>query len=220
MLASAQRPAPRVLLLVSLACTAGGCGSGSSGGRHEEAACVANQSRSLAWSEQSPLGFSADQLLRALGSEREARLTRADGTSSGLDLGLSRVSAGAVSFQTRERESSPAGPLDAGTPCGDVMSVPVTLSFTTSDAAFDERWTLELTAESSTRATGRVELDLLALAGDYQVTQVDPASFDEVVGVLELDLAGTAWTGSLSGLARRNASGAPRTEDFVIGTFR
>ena len=215
---SAQGPRPRLVLLVSLAFAGLACGSGRSGGAPPEAACVAVESLSLAWSEQSPLGFSADGLLRAFGSERETRLTRADGTSTGLDLGLSRVSAGTVSFQTRERESTVASQSDAGAPCGDVMSVPVALSFTTNDAAFDEIWTVELLAASMARATGRAEFDLQTLSGEFSVTAVDPASFDEVVGLLELDIAGTAWSGTLSGQARR--SGADDAEDFDIGSFR
>lgn len=214
---SAPCPAPRVALLVSLVSSGLGCGSGRSGSKPPEAACVPVETRSLAWSERSPLGFSADGLLRALGSEREARLTRADGTSTRLDLGLSRVSAGSVSFQTREPESTPRGQPDAGAACGDMMRVPVTLSFTTTDAAFDETWTIELAAEDMARATGHAEFDLRALNGDYSVTEVDPASFDQVVGVIELEIAATAWVGELSGQARTNAS-AP--EDFDIGTFR
>jgi hypothetical protein len=178
---------------------------------------VVVESRSLAWSEQSPLGFSADGLLRALGTEHETRLARADGTSTGLDLGLSRVSAGSVSLQRREREST-AGTPDAGTPCGDVMTVPVSLSFRTNDAAFDETWTLELVADETDRATGRAEFDLRALAGDYRVTEVDPASFDEVVGVIEIELDATSWAGELSGEARN--AGSASTKDFDIGTFR
>jgi len=216
--ASAQRPVLRVALLVSLALA--GCGSGGSGGGPPEAACVPVESRALAWSEQSPLGFSADGLLRALGGEHETRLVRADGTSTGLSLGLSRVSAGSVSFQTRERESALAGEPDAGTACGDVMSVPVTLSFTTNDSAFDERWTVELSAEETTRATGRTEFDLQALAGDYSVTEVDPAAFDEVVGVIELELSATTWAGELSGQARKATTAGGSGEDFDIGAFR
>ena len=216
--ASAQCLAPRVALLVSLAFSALGCGSGGGGSGPPEAACVAVESRSLAWSEQSPLGFSADGLLRALGSERETRLTRADGTSTGLHLGLSRVSAGSVQLQTRERESSVPGQADAGTACGDVMRVPATLSFTTNDGAFDETWPIELVAEDTARAAGRAEFDLLAVAGDYSVTEVDPASFDQVVGAIALEFVGTAWAGELSGEARANGAGG--AEHFDIGTFR
>ena len=159
-------------------------------------------------------------MLRALGTSRETRLTRADGTSTGLDLGLSRVSAGSVAFQTRERESTTAGQPDAGAPCGDIMSVPVALSFTTNDAAFNEVWTVELIAEGMGRATGRAEFDLQAVSGDYSVTAVDPASFDEVVGIIELELVGAAWAGELSGQARKVGAGGGNAEAFGIGTFR
>jgi hypothetical protein len=210
---------PRVVLLVSL--TSGfGCGSGGGGAPADEAACVAVETRSLAWSERSPLGFSADGLLRAIGSEHETRLTRADGTSTGLSLGLVRVSAGGVAFQTRERASTPGGPADAGTPCSDAMSVPVTLSFTTNDGEFDEMWTVELLAEDMARATGHAEIDLLALDGAYGVTDVDPASFDEVVGILDIEVRAAAWAGELSGQARNAGTGAAGARDFDIGRFR
>jgi hypothetical protein len=203
-------------LLAALAVGAAACSSGSHGGGVPEAACVAVESRTLAWSELSPLGFSADGLLRALGGEHETRLARADGTSTGLELGLQRVASGSVSFQRREREST-AGSPDAGTACGDVVSVPADLAFTTNDGAFRETWRVELIAQDPARAVGHAEIDLQALEGDYAVTELDPAAFDRVVGLLELDLRAMAWAGELSGEGRTSSA---RAQPFEIGSFR
>jgi hypothetical protein len=160
------------------------------------------------------LGFSADELLGTLGSERETRLRRSDGTNSALSLAITRASGGSLSFQKRERESASLEPES----CADAMSLPVTLSFATNDGAFDETWTLELLVEGAGHATGHADVDLLTLDGSYTVTEVDPEAFDEIVGLLDIDLDASAWTGRLSG--RGNSAASRSGQSFEIGTFR
>ena len=205
----------RPALLVLLALTACSSGGGGGGGDAPDAVCVTVASRPLVWSERSPLGFSADELLRALGSQREARLVRADGSSTALDLRVERVIGGPLSFQTNEREAADAGA--AG--CRDAMSVPVTLAFASNDGAFDERWPMSLLAEGSAQALGHTDaIDLRAIDGTY-VSPVDAAESDELVGVLNIELDGMAWSGSLVGELRTGGLSAS-SEHFDIGTFR
>jgi hypothetical protein len=219
---------PSLLLLVA-ACGSGGSSDNSDGGglggrtAEDGAGCNAVSSVNLAWSERSTLGFSADELLNALGAEHQARLTYADGTSTTLTLGLQRGTSGQVQFQQRQYTSDQSGrELAVDSDCDDVLSIPVTLSFTTNDGAFAESWALSLLADSATTATGYVPLELDALAGSYTVTEVDPAEFDDVVAFITLGFAAAAWSGSVSGQAIQSdaaPSGTSSARSFSIGSF-
>lgn len=228
-----------VLLAATVACGSENTGHDaddpSVGGQtgEEGVGCLAVESRDLAWSELSPLGFSADGLLRALGAEREARLEWADGSSTALSLTLDR-SEGRVAFEERDwvESSSGAEPAiaqlgstDEPAPfqCNDVVSLPVTLSFATSDGAFAEQLSLRLLAESTTRATGGATLDAEELVGSFRVTEVDPAAYDRVRVGFELTLGSGSWSGRVSGQAiddgDGSADGSASARLLEIGTF-
>jgi hypothetical protein len=198
----------------------------------ETVGCFAVETRNLAWSEQSPLGFSADGLLNALGAEREARLQWANGSSTRLTLALER-SDGAVAFEEREWVDAPSGAESGGAQsavaeiapvsCGNVVSVPVTLSLATNDGAFAEQLPLRLLAESTSRATAWISIDTADLTGSYSVTEVDPAAYDQVLAQFSLTFGGDAWTGSISGQAVDDGAGsadsASSARNFEIGAF-
>jgi hypothetical protein len=184
----------------------------------ETVGCLAVESRNLAWSELSPLGFSADGLLNALGAERETRLAWADGSSTRLTLTLER-SEGMVAFEEREWTESRSGAepavaqvggADAVAPvqCNDVVSLPVTLSFATNDGAFAEQLSFRLLAESTTRATGGVTLDAEELTGSFRVTEVDPDAYDRVLVSFELTLGSETWSGRVAGQAIDDGGGS------------
>lgn len=199
----------------------------------EQVGCLAVESRDLAWSELSPLGFSADTLLRALGAERETRLTWADGSSTPLTLTLER-STGAVAFEEREWTESRSGaepalaPIGAGNElalpqCNDVVSLPVSMRVTTSDGAFAEQLTVRLLAESATRATAGATLDAQSLTGSFRVTALDPAAYDRVLVNVSLTLGSEAWSGTVSGQAiddgEPSGDGTASARFFDIGAF-
>jgi hypothetical protein len=211
-----------------LAAAALGCGADSHsatqtgpsviGGQtgEETTGCQPVQTRMLAWSERSPLGFSADELLNSLGVERDSRLTWNDGTSTTLSLALARGASGSVEYQERDYVSDSSGAEPAaliGMDCLDVVSIPVTLTFSTGDGKFAEEWALPLLAESATRATGFSEIELSTLEGSFTVTQIDPAQFDEVLAHVTLTLGSSVWSGTISGQAVK-ATG-PSSNDSV-----
>jgi hypothetical protein len=223
----------------SLACllilvAAAGCSSGGSSANSEEespggqtgeasAGCNPVARTNLAWSERSTLGFSADEALNALGASHNSRLEYADGTSTSLALALQRTS-GQVEFQEREFTSDQSGrELAVGAECSDVLSIPVTLSFTTNDGAFIETWPLTLLADSSSTASGYLPIDLAALMGSYSVSEVDPAAFDEVVAFITLGFEGVTWSGNVSGQALQSdgagSNGTSSAQNFAIGSF-
>lgn len=211
-----------------------GCGSDDAdeppppGGQtgEEGIGCQPVERDMLAWSERSALGFSADELLNSLGSESTDRLTWSSGSGTPLTLGIERATSGSVEFQTREFVSDGSGAEPAaeiGSACNDVVAIPVTLSFATADGAFAERWPLTLLAESSTRVSAYVQVDVDDLEGTFSVTQVDPSRFDRVLASVELTFADGAWTGTVSGQGIEAGSSDPNSSSgashFAIASF-
>src|SRR5690242_6278646 len=102
-------------------CLALGCGSDdggsgdegppSPGGQtgEESLGCQPVERDMLAWSERSALGFSADELLNAIGSESTDRLTWSGGGGTPLTLGVARAASGSVELQRREFVSDGSG---------------------------------------------------------------------------------------------------------------
>jgi hypothetical protein len=214
-----------------------GCGSGDGssdtdelpppGGQtgEETTGCQPVQRDMLAWSERSALGFSADELLNALGSDSSDRLVWSDGGGTPLTLGIERAASGSVEFQTRDYVSgSGAEPAaEIATECNDVVAIPVTLSFATTDGAFAERWPLTLLAESTTRVTAYAQLDVEDLEGSFSVTEVDPSRFERVLVIIQLAFENGAWTGTLSGQGVDAGSNDPDSSTsarhFEIASF-
>jgi hypothetical protein len=224
----------RLACWVLLSTTAIGCGSGSNGSSaddpdapggqtgEETVGCLPVERDMLAWSERSTLGFSADELLNALGSEREGRLRWANGTSVPLTLTLARAS-GSVEYQQREWTTDGSGRelANAGM-CNDVVALPVTLGFTTSDGTFAEGWQLTLLAESTARGSAFLRVDLDEVEGSFMVTQVDPDDFDDVLASLTLTFDEDGWSGTLSGQGVNTGSmtgGASSATEFAIASF-
>lgn len=214
-------PCPRRCLALLLgASLALGCGSDDgpddgapppSGGQtgEETFGCQPVSRDGLAWSERSPLGFSADELLAALGGEVEARLAWSEGGSTPLTLTIERQSGGSVEFQEREFVSDGSGAELAAAECGDVVAIPITLSFSTADGAFAESWPVTLLAESTARVTAYARVDVEELAGSFSVTQVDPSRFAQVIAIVDVAFADGGWSGSVSGQAISQSSGGP-----------
>lgn len=214
-----------------------GCGSddGSEGERlpslggqtgEENGGCQPVEREQLAWSERSTLGFSADELLTALGGEEAARLAWSGGGGTALALRIERDTSSNVELQTRDVVSNGSGAepaIELAITCNDVVAIPVTLSFATADGAFAERWPVTLLAESRDRVTAAVEVDVADLEGTFTVTEVDPSHFDRVHVIAELTYADAEWTGTLAGrgvsATSSDPDGATSADVFAIATF-
>jgi hypothetical protein len=194
----------------------------------ETIGCLAVETRALAWSERSPLGFSADELLTALGDERESQLERAGGTRTRLRLRLElERGGGAPQFEEREwvqpnlGAAEPAAEISAA--CDDVISLPATLRFDTNDGAFAEALSLQLLAESRTRATATLSLDPAMLQGTFSATEVEPGSYDELRLIFTLVFESDTWFGNIEAQAIDNGDGSPdgavSERNVAIGTF-
>jgi hypothetical protein len=177
--------------------------------------------RSLAWSERSPLGFSADEVLAALGAQFEGRLTYADGTTTALTVGLER---GSGDVEYRESPFQDAGLEPMGEPiCFYGVLLPATLSLTTNDGAFAETWPALIVADSATAAFGGVSPVILdTLMGSYTVSELDPAQYDDVWVQLSITFKANLWSGHLSMFATKalyGPDGPSRVDGSDIGTF-
>jgi hypothetical protein len=153
----------------------------------------------FAWDEASPLGFSADGVLAALGAEQSGRLTYEDGTATPLRLGLQR-GIGVIEFRADDAAPLPVElPPDTiinDTWCRNGFWLPVTLSFDTEDGAFSEDWQLALLVSSRTHAGGDgLAIDLDALVGNY--TPPDADQYDDADVQITVDLQPDHWSGTL-----------------------
>jgi hypothetical protein len=216
-----------------------GCGSGGSSDASTPEPTITRETicrdvletRALAWSERSPLGFSADELLRGLGAQYQGRLTYDDGTTSALTLGLDRAS-GSVEYQrysldgTRPepspRDSSADGLAIEG--CPDVLSIPATLSLQTGDGNFSEAVPLSLYADTATSATGGIPpIDLGSLMGSYALTEAEASQYDELKLQVSITFGAELWSGSLAVAAMTIVSTGPdgivMVELLDVGTF-
>jgi hypothetical protein len=176
----------------------------------------------LAWSERSPLGFSADELLSSLGSSRDTRLTWNDGSTTTLSLELER-STGEVEFQIREwRDDGSGRELAASGDCNDALVVPASLSFDTGDGALAESWPLELVVEAAGRATAFQTFELETLEGSY-VPGADTSSLEDLKATIDITLTNASWSGQLHGQGSRTQGSGPNAsisaQDFPIASF-
>jgi len=182
-------------------------GGGQTG--EENFGCLPVGNEPLALDAASPLGFSAAQLLAALGAEHNATLTYADGSTTPLQVAI-EYEGGGVEFVDRAFRSDGSGEEQASTgieialDCSDVVEVEVTLTFATDDGAFDEAWPVTLSADTASTARAYSQIALDELTGSFELSRVDSEAdasrFDAVSAELALDLVGTLWSGDLSGL--------------------
>jgi hypothetical protein len=184
---------------------------------------VEGDTRALAWSERSALGFSADEVLRTLGSSQEVRLTYQDGSTTTLQMEIERRDDG-VEFQNREWQDDGSGrELAMSGECNDAVVIPVTLSFSTNDGAFDESWPLELAVETATEATVFSVVNLDTLEGDFALDEAETSGLVNVQAFISLALTGDDWSGDLSGQGTRSSGSGPNSsassQAIPIATF-
>lgn len=132
--------------------------------------CVDTPSELASIDAESPLGFTAAQVLAAIEGERALTLTWSDdgptryddpGTSVGATLSVA-YAGGAVRYV--DSEPSEDGDADIDLECSPRLEIEVELSFVTEDRVFDESLTVTLTAWE----VGRVEWLVPAPPGEVE----------------------------------------------------
>ena len=175
----------------------------------------------LASSDISALGFSADDVLTAVAGPSSASGTWTDGgaiTTVTLAVSLS----GAPVFHDRsptvDTGTGMEGPDSA---CPDWLEVPVSVTFATDDGAFDETLSASILAMELSSLWASSELDWTALSGTYTFTDIDPAEWDTVGLSLSAGWSGGATTGQVDMSASRSLSedtgGGVATGEGIVG---
>jgi hypothetical protein len=202
-----------------------GCDSPQSGGQiggEKTSGCYELVSTPLALDEVSPLGFSAADALASIEGPRTETLLWAKGGDTVLSLDALYVGG-----ETRFVESEFRAYGEDGAPqldCPPAIEIDLDLGFDTADGALVETWRGTARAEATDRATFWHELDLEALIGTYQVTEVDPAEYDAVSVYASIVFNGQSVSGSLTGLGEisdrgDDPEGSVSAELFEVASF-
>lgn len=160
-----------------------------------------NETRStITLGESTALGFSAQDALNNLEGSYEASLTWGDGTTTTLSLSIDDRE-GAVELVDQEVAESSSGQemtSDAAMPmCEDFVSIPVTVTFATADGKFNESWALVMNVTQADQVSFYHEVLPTGFTGSYSLQLMDPADFDEVKVIFDLQFAPQTATGTV-----------------------
>jgi len=215
-------------LLLGSALVVSGCGGSNrpnSGGQTggEGVGCLPVASTPLGLDDASPLGFTGADVVALVGGEHAGQLAWAKGGMTGVTVTF-EYAGGQVHFVDREWKDDGSGTAaEISTDCNDVIEVPGILSFATADGAFAESWPANVIAETKATATSGAKLDLEHLQGTYTVTEVDPASFDQVSASLAVSFEATGVHGSVDGMGSKcdggGSEGTCSGTAFEVATF-
>ncbi|WP_437680889.1 hypothetical protein [Sorangium sp. So ce131] len=189
-------------------CDDGAAAGGQIGGVSQGEEGCDYEKKDIALDEASPLGISANDVLATVAGERSAELEWAKGGSTTATFS---VGAPLAARFVRSTEPEMGGPGITELPveqCPDHLEIDVPLGFLTGDGAFAELLPATLTASQADLATIHHRLDLDALEGTYEVTEVDPSEFREVYVYLSGTLTGDAVAGDISGIAESHPVGS------------
>jgi hypothetical protein len=177
---------------------AGGDTGGDTG--MDMASCLPVSTTPVALDEATPLDLTGAEVLDLVSGEHAASLAWAKGGGTELTLTVEHTGAGAR-YVDRAWNEDDSG-LESLGECGDLVEVYVSIGFSTRDGAFREAWAA--TAVSATTASDARAARLTPpeqIAGTYQVTEVDPAAYDELALLFELSFDATGAHGHVSGQA-------------------
>lgn len=196
---------PRLrLAALALALALPACSDPQSGGQiggEKVSGCYEVTGTVIALDEVSPLGFSAaDALATNIEGDRTETMLWAKGGDTVLSLGVIH-GGGETRFVESEYRAYGGDAEPAMDPCAAAIEIDIDVSFATADGAFAESWSGIVRAEAADRAAFWYDLDLGALAGTYQVTEVDPAEFDEIEASASILFQSGDASGSLTGQA-------------------
>ncbi len=181
-------------------------------GEEGGAECASVNSIPLARADVSPLGFSADEVLTHVGSERTVSVSWANGGTTEATITFSS-SLGEIQFHDREIINSggqEAGALD----CGDTLEIPTSVSFVTADGAFNETWSLSLFASVSDVATLATNLE--QISGSFELAPYVPTGeWDSVRAWVSLQF-GADSNGAITGQAAGEDGEVAYAENFNV----
>lgn len=193
-----------------------GCGDAAGGGpqggqiggvQNAEGGCD-EEKEDIGADDVSPLGFSAREALSAVSGDRSAPLTWAKGGSTTATVSVGELVA-ARFVRSTVASSGPGGAESTlALDCSDHLQIDVPLAFATEDGAFDESFAVTLRVPQVDAASFYHRIDLSALQGSYEVTEVDPAEFKQVIVYLSGALSSSAVSGAINGVAETHPVGS------------
>lgn len=176
----------------------------TSGEKTDDAACIETVA-SLSVEEESPIGFSAQQILALTSGYHDATLSWDGGGTAALALNISYLE-GDVRFVDREvntgRTELTDTAVDSGELCPDTVEVDVSVSAVSDDGALAESWDTALVAADKSSASFRAEFDPLAMSGSYDITPaLEGLDYDEVTAYADGAISGLGTSGVISAQA-------------------
>lgn len=186
----------------------------------ETVVCKPVETQSLAVDQDSPLGFSAMDILDFADGSHTETLRWADGTETELTTSFSFENT--ANFHVREwvDDSMGGGPepaLDMAD-CPDIVEMSMTVSMSTADGELNESWLIDLQAASVDSATfyqdlstaeGTIMIDRFAPTGDH----------DSYRAFLDLTINATGITGTISGQAEGSDGETAFAQNYDIASF-
>jgi hypothetical protein len=155
--------------------------------------------------EPTALGFTAADVLAIADGDHQTTLAWDKGGSTGLGVSVT-ADAASARYVAREWQDDGSGSLaEPAMDCVDVIEIDAALGFATEDGAFAESWATTLSASEPGLVYLGASVAPDAIAGSYQVTEVDPAQFDELTLFFDVSIDGGGATGSVAGQAVQGA---------------
>jgi len=211
-------------LLVATACTPVDEPDPNLGGQFGEETgdkCELTDEVDLDWDEESPLGFTPNDLAALVVGDSSGTLTWADGAQA--DYASSIAEGSSAFYRVYEQVDDGSGAeIDYG--CGTVVAIELSMQFSSDDGALDESW--DLTLESGYTDVAGLTVELDDVSGGLDISAFATETYDEVWADLTItfdDEDGT--TGEIVGYGESRSSGSGSGDGtvtlsrFDIATF-
>jgi hypothetical protein len=164
-----------------------------------EGSCDLIEELSLTVDEVSPNGLNGDDLLLRAEGTHLSTLTYADDTAIPIHVTVT-YSAGDVTYYDRDLSGDPDPALVAS--CIDGIEVAVLLDIVTDDGVFNELLIpVHLIAHVEDESFWSTTIDPADFGGTFEITEIDPASFDTIEIVIEGTFGIEGSEGRFSGVA-------------------
>jgi len=204
-----------IVALCASACTPGG----QTG--EEPSICQIDSINEVEFTEQTELGFSAQELVSEAGDPHPLSIVYASGDEAEGSLGATY--AGGTARVLHQSWGSGSGGLESSLDtCQNVLEVAIQLNFTTSDGKFLETVPATLVAADLNSIDTSVELNINQLQGSYTITELDPSDYDSIAMFLESNISnrqGELWLQAAKDGDGSGDDGVVSVERFDIASW-
>jgi hypothetical protein len=208
-------------LLLIAACSSSATGGGSGGLNDDQpedvlSGCLPVSTTPIGLDEATALGLTAADVLAIADGDHQASLAWDKGGSTGLAVSVT-ADATSARYVVRDWQDNGPGVAEPAMDCLDVIEIDAVTGFATEDGAFAESWTTTLSASDPGLVLLGASVAPDAIAGSYQVTEVDPAQYDELTLFFDLAIDASGATGTVAGQAVQGSNN-PDPDSSVSAT--